>query len=80
MQATPLPERPAPAVHVRREALTTARKEAGMTTDHELAERMGVASSTVHRVLTRKTRPSNEFIAATLKTLPGKKFEDLFEH
>lgn len=51
-----------------------------MGSDHELAERMGVASSTVHRVLTRKTTPSNGFIAATLQTLPDKKFEDLFEH
>lgn len=80
MQDEPLPERPAPAIHVRRAAITEARKEAGMGSDHELAERMGVASSTVHRVLTRKTTPSNGFIAATLQTLPDKKFEDLFEH
>lgn len=80
MQDATLPERPAPAVHVRREALTKARNEAGMSSDRQLAERMGVNTSTVHRVLTRQTRPSNEFIAAALKTLPDKTFEDLFEH
>lgn len=51
-----------------------------MTSDSQLADRMGVDKSTVHRVLARRTRPSNEFIAAALTALPDAKFDDLFEH
>lgn len=40
---------------------------------------MGVDRSTLHRVRTGETRPSNEFIAGALAALAPAKFDDLFE-
>ncbi|GLZ34836.1 hypothetical protein Lesp02_70230 [Lentzea sp. NBRC 105346] len=77
MQPTTSPARPKP-VRIRRDVLTEHRTAAGINSDAELAKRMGVAPSTVHRVLTHQVEPSARFIKGVLDVLTDASFADLF--
>lgn len=66
-------------IKVRKTAFATARAAAGYGSDYSLAKAMGVARSTVVRVLADEIRPGGTFIAGALAALPQQRFEDLFE-
>ncbi|WP_209649125.1 transcriptional regulator [Kibdelosporangium banguiense] len=66
-------------IKVRKTGFAVARTEAGYSSDYALAKAMGVARSTVVRVLADEIRPGGAFIAGALAALPRQKFEDLFE-
>lgn len=62
--------------------LTRLRKEtatAGITTNAALAQLVGVAESTIGRVLAETVEPSTAFIAGLLDAFPDATFDDLFE-
>jgi transcriptional regulator with XRE-family HTH domain len=67
------------SLRLRRDAVTTRRDAAGIGTNAQLAERAGVAESTLQRAIAGTVRPSAEFIAGLLAALPGTSFDDLFE-
>jgi plasmid maintenance system antidote protein VapI len=53
--------------------------DAGLTTNSALALAVGVAESTIGRVLTGQVEVSAAFIASLLGAFPGTRFDDLFE-
>lgn len=79
MQASPTHDRQAPALRVRRDVLIAHRNAAGITTNAQLATRIGVNESTLQRVIAHEVEPSGRFIAGVLGALPAAKFEDLFD-
>lgn len=52
--------------------LQAYRKAEGITSDAELARRMGVDPATVSRVLARRNGPSGRFIAGLQTAFPGR--------
>ncbi len=78
MPATPIHARQQ-AVRLRTDQLTKRRANAGLTTNSALALAVGVAESTIGRVLAGQVEVSAAFIAGLLKAFPGSKFDDLFE-
>jgi transcriptional regulator with XRE-family HTH domain len=50
-----------------------------LLTDKELAERIGIHPSNLHRVLTEKAAPGTKFIAGLLDVYGIEWFSDLFE-
>lgn len=69
---------PGPTISVNVANFRLARGAAGLTTDTELAERMGVHATSVYRTLRGDTRPGGAFIAGALLAFPALKFDDLF--
>ncbi|WP_158852806.1 helix-turn-helix domain-containing protein [Saccharothrix deserti] len=65
-------------VHVRVDAFERIKADRDLRSNYALAKRLGVAPSTVGRVLKSEQLPGNEFIAATIATL-GVDFDDVFE-
>jgi len=61
-----------PAYTIDPDRLATYREAEGITTDAELARRMGVEPSTVSRVLAHRTGPSTRFIAGLATAFPGR--------
>jgi len=51
----------------------------GLSTDIEIAERTGLARTTVFRLLRGDVDPGERIIAAFLVAFPDRHFEDLFE-
>ena len=51
----------------------------GITSDVLLSAAMGLTATTIWRVRAGEAAPSAQFIAATLRALPGARFEELFE-
>ncbi|MCL4368006.1 MAG: helix-turn-helix transcriptional regulator [Actinobacteria bacterium] len=51
----------------------------GINTKAELARRMGMATSSVTRVLAGQYRPGETFISRLMSAFPDLEFEDLFE-
>jgi transcriptional regulator with XRE-family HTH domain len=76
MPRTPVPDRATIAAN--RSGIEQAMRAAGIATIGDLADRIGVNRSTVHRVLGGRTTPSNEFIAGCLDAFPRCEFADLF--
>lgn len=68
-----------PTIRIREGQLRKFRAMSGLTTDTELAARMGVNRGTIHRVLTQKKGLSEKFIASLLTVFPHLEFGDLFE-
>jgi transcriptional regulator with XRE-family HTH domain len=60
------------------EGLAKIRKLAGVSTDAQLAEKIGVDKATVSRVITGKAAPGPKFIAGLLNTFGIEWFSDLF--
>ena len=51
----------------------------GITTRAELARRMGMATSSVTRVLAGQSRPGETFVSRLISAFPDLEFDDLFE-
>lgn len=64
-------------VHARVDAFERIKADHDLRSNYALAKRLGVAPSTVGRVLKSEQLPGNEFIAATIATL-GVGFDDVF--
>ena len=65
-------------VALRRDVVEELRTRDGLTVA-ELAARMGVAATTVSRVLSGRHAPGVAFIAGALTAFPGVRFEELFD-
>ena len=65
-------------IRIRADQLDFARRIAGLTSDNQLAQKMGVHRSTVGRTLSGAAQPSREFIAGLRAAFPGATFDDLF--
>lgn len=63
---------------LRTDGLNKIRKLANITTDRELAERIGMDAATVSRVLTGKAAPGPRFIAGLIDAFGTEWFSDLF--
>jgi hypothetical protein len=73
-------KRPArPRVMLRLEGWDELRKAKGLLKDTELCDELGYTPLSWYRLMTRRMRPGNDFIAAALYTFPGSTFADLFE-
>ena len=68
----------APTIKIRAEQLDLVRRLTGLTSDVQLAQKMGVHRSTVARTLSGATAPSSEFIAGLRAAFPLTTFDDLF--
>lgn len=51
----------------------------GWTSENQQARELGMAASTINRILKGTQRPSGEFIGAALLAFPELEFSDLFE-
>lgn len=51
----------------------------GIESRAELARRMGMATSSVTRVLAGQSRPGQAFLSGLMRAFPDLDFEDLFE-
>lgn len=58
--------------------LAKHRKAAGITTDPELASRLGVDRTTVHRILAGDADPGTRFIAGAVLAFGVESFDELF--
>lgn len=76
-----MPRTPLPPVTIRAESVLNACESAGFAIDESLPARLaaalGVAESTVRRVLARRTEPSTRFVFELARLLDTKP-EDLF--
>ncbi|MFI7468660.1 helix-turn-helix domain-containing protein [Nonomuraea sp. NPDC049646] len=63
---------------LRRDKFDAYRRLAGLTTDVDLAARLGVNATTVYRVLSGKTAMSARFIAGVVDVFGPDLFADLF--
>ena len=63
---------------LRHDVLAERRREAGITTDRELAERVGMTPGQVSRIL-RGAEPGTKFIAGLLTIFGPETFQDFFE-
>lgn len=66
-------------LRLREEQLTKYRKLAGITTNDELARRMGIDPGNLSRVLRGHQSPGPKFIASLVAAFPGMDLDDLFE-
>jgi transcriptional regulator with XRE-family HTH domain len=66
-------------IRIRTEHLRLARAAIGLTTDVDLAARMGVHRATVNRILNRGGNVTGRFVTGLLAVFPNLTFEDLFE-
>lgn len=66
-------------LRLRTEQLAKFRTLAGVKTDRELAERMGIDGGNLSRVLAGKQEPGSRFISALVAAFPGLDLDDLFE-
>lgn len=62
------------------EKLTAYREAEGITSDAELARRMGVDPATVSRVLAGRNGPSTRFVAGLQRAFPGRNVWQLIDH
>lgn len=62
------------------EKLAAYRKAEGITSDAELARRMGVNPATVSRVLAGRNGPSTRFVAGLQRAFPGRNVWQLIDH
>lgn len=74
-------ERPSMAAEVRLRTRQWAKfcLMRGWTSEGQQARALGVAGSTINRILKGTQRPSGEFIGAALAAFPELEFADLFE-
>ena len=69
-----------PTVRLRTSQFRRYAKEAhGLSTDIEIAERAGLARTTVFRLLRGDVSPGERIIATLLTAFPDRHFEDIFE-
>lgn len=61
------------------EQLAAYRKAEGITSDAELARRMGVDPATVSRVLAGRNGPSTRFMAGLQRAFPGRNVWQLID-
>lgn len=61
-----------------RSKLDELRRAHGIESDTDLALRLGVNKTTLYRVSTGRTTPSNEFIAGIKVAFPLARLDDLF--
>lgn len=67
------------ALELRTDKLAELRAVAELQSDAELARRMGISQSSLHRVVTGASRPGVRFIAGLLAVFGGERwFERLF--
>lgn len=66
-------------IKLRTEQLAKYMPMCGIDSQRALSERIGVAESTVYRVLEGRTAPGEKFIAGILRAFPQLDFDDLFE-
>ncbi|RVX39134.1 helix-turn-helix protein [Nonomuraea polychroma] len=66
-------------LRLRREQLDKYRTIAGVTTEQQLADRMGFHQGTMNKVLNGRHAPSARFIGALLQAFNGVPFDDLWE-
>ncbi|MGE7114342.1 helix-turn-helix transcriptional regulator [Lysinibacillus sp. NPDC047702] len=64
-------------IQIRKDFLSDYLKQNNLT-EREFAKLIGVAHSTVNRVLNGKRNPGSKFIAGILKRFPELTFEELF--
>lgn len=64
---------------LRQDGLNKIRKLAGLTTDKDLADRIGVDAATVSRVLKGTQAPGPKFIAGLIEAFGKEWFADLFD-
>jgi transcriptional regulator with XRE-family HTH domain len=67
------------ALRLRHDQLEKYRSIAGLTTEQQLADRMGFHQGTVNKVLNGRHAPSGRFVAALLQAFNGVPFDDLWE-
>ncbi|WP_433516494.1 helix-turn-helix transcriptional regulator [Nonomuraea sp. CA-143628] len=67
------------ALRLRHDQLEKYRSIAGLTTEQQLADRMGFHQGTVNKVLNGRQAPSGRFVAALLQAFNGVPFDDLWE-
>jgi transcriptional regulator with XRE-family HTH domain len=66
-------------IELRTDKLADLRRVAGLEPDAELARRMGIRQSSLHRVLAGTSKPGIRFVAGLLEVLGGEHwFEQLF--
>ncbi|MDN5918553.1 MAG: helix-turn-helix domain-containing protein [Pseudonocardia sp.] len=71
--------KPTPStIRIREDNLALVRAAAGLASNGALAQRMGVAASTVSRTLNGQSSLGVSFIAGVMATFPGVPFGELF--
>lgn len=68
-----------PEIAIRTEGFKAFRKRAFIDEDQALAAGIGMSGATVSRVLSGELKPSNQFIAGTLKMFGHIWFNELFQ-
>lgn len=69
---------PKPVLVLNRQKLDELRRASGIPTEAEMARRLGVDASTLYRISSGKTMPSNEFMAGLKAAFPLSSLDDLF--
>lgn len=68
-----------PVIRLRAEEFHRRAQKAGLTSDTDIAERLGMNRTTVWRVLDGSIAPGERFIAAVLAAFPRIRFAEVFE-
>jgi transcriptional regulator with XRE-family HTH domain len=69
----------APHLALKLDKLHDLRRAHGIGSDADLARAIGVDATTLYRVMTGKTAPSNAFMARLVLAFPTAKLDSLFE-
>lgn len=70
---------PSPAVRLKDTEFRERAAAAGLNTEAEIANHLGMHRISVWRILTGEAAPGIAFLAAVLASFPGITFEDVFE-
>lgn len=77
MQSTGTPSSPV-RITITRDRFEALKSAHGITSDQELAEKIGVNKATLYRVREGKTTPSAEFLARVVSAFPQASLDHLF--